>query len=132
MVNGYIGLVRDPSLQGNKEFYLLYSTEFQTYLKQDRIRHNGRSEFEKLLRHFMPKILTTRSFFDPEFSARCALFGPGIESARTKHLVHRIVNARDDLFEAVEFVSGLPGKYPDEFSALVGKGPSTETRAQRS
>ena len=80
----------------------------------------------------MPKILTTRSFFDPEFSARCALFGPGIESARTKHLVHRIVNARDDLFEAVEFVSGLPGKYPDEFSALVGKGPSTETRAQRS
>ena len=59
----------------------------------------------------MPKILSTRPFFDPEFSARCALFGPGIESARTKHLVHRIVNARDDLFEAVEFVSGLPGLY---------------------
>jgi hypothetical protein len=57
----------------------------------------------------MPKFVSTRSFCDPDFSARCALFGPGIESARTKHLVHRIVNARDDLFEAVEFVSGLPG-----------------------
>ena len=43
LTNGYIGLVRDPSLQANKEFYLLYSSEFQSYLKQARLRHNGRS-----------------------------------------------------------------------------------------
>jgi len=107
---GCIGLVRDPSLQGNKELYLLYSREFQSALKLSRQKICERSEFEKLLRHLMPKILSTRSFCDPDFEARCALFGPGIESARTKHLVHRVVNAHDDLFEAKGFVPGLPGK----------------------
>jgi hypothetical protein len=69
----------------------------------------------------MPKILSTRSFCDPEFAARCALFGPGIESARTKHLVHRVVNAHDDLFEAKGFVPGLPGKEPIKTKLTKGQ-----------
>ena len=40
---------------------------------------------------------------------KLALFGPGIESSRTKHLVHRIVQAHDSSLNAVDFVAGLPG-----------------------
>ena len=40
---------------------------------------------------------------------KLALFGPGIESPRTKHLVHRIVQAHDSSLNAVDFVAGLPG-----------------------
>ena len=37
------------------------------------------------------------------------MFGPGIESTKTKLLVQKIVNARSSTFYAVEFTKGLPG-----------------------
>ena len=118
ITDAFVGLVCDPALQGNKELYLIYSKEFQTELRLTRQKICERSNFEKLLRHLMPKILSTRSFCDPNFAARCALFGPGIESSRTKHLVHRIVNAHDGLFEAKGFVPGLPGTKDSLFCTL--------------
>ena len=49
------------------------------------------------------------SFHDGSFQPRLALFGPGIESPRTKHLVHRMVQAHNSSFNAIDFVAGLPG-----------------------
>ena len=64
-------------------------------------------------RSFLPKSwqLSSGFYLDPSFSASCALFGPGIESENTKHLVHKMVNAHTSLFNAVDFVPGLPGGF---------------------
>ncbi len=71
------------------------------------------SNLERFLRSLLPKYLSAgnRRFFDPDFSARLALFGPGIESVNTKHVVHKIVNSHTCLFNAVDFVNGLPGGF---------------------
>jgi hypothetical protein len=42
---------------------------------------------------------------------KLALFGPGIESPYTKHLVHKMVTSHTSLFDATGFISGLPGGF---------------------
>lgn len=67
---------------------------------------------DKLLRTFLPKfLLPPSSIIDPNFVPKIALFGPGIESPHTKHLVHKIVNAHTNIFDAEGFVPGLPGGF---------------------
>lgn len=108
-------LLRDPTLRGHKELFLLYADEFKEALKQHRERdRRSRSEAPlRTLRAFLPRFLLRGdgSLADDEIQARLALFGPGIESAHTKHLVHKVVNSHTDLFDALAFVSGLPGGF---------------------
>lgn len=61
----------------------------------------------------MLRFLPPKSSFLPDDgeSTRLALFGPGIESPRTKLLVHKVVNSHTDVFDAVSFVGGLPGGF---------------------
>ena len=66
---------------------------------------------ENSIKDILPRLL---AFYvslpaEEQCSARLVLFGPGIESANTKLLVHKIVNARSSTFDAVEFIKGLPG-----------------------
>lgn len=104
------GLVRDPTLQGSKELYLLGSSEFRSALQS--LKRKEGDDWGRYLKSFLPKSWsTTKSFFDPDLAARCALFGPGIESTNTKHLVHRMVNSHTSLFNAMDFVPGLPGGF---------------------
>ena len=71
------------------------------------------SDLDRLLRSFLPKFLlpSSTTIFDPSFIPRIALFGPGIESPSTKHLVHKTVNSHTSVFDAQGFVSGLPGGF---------------------
>ena len=111
-------IIQDPSLHGNKELYLLHSKEFQKAVRTVRSDKEGKSEWEKWF-HFIQNHLNNHlhkggrfldSFHDGSFQPRLALFGPGIESPRTKHLVHRMVQAHNSSFNAIDFVAGLPGK----------------------
>ena len=66
---------------------------------------------ENSIKDMLPRLL---AFYvqlpqEEQCSARLVLFGPGIESPSTRHLVHKIVNARSSTFDAVEFIKGLPG-----------------------
>lgn len=115
-VHSPAGLVRDPTLQGHKELFLLYSREFQHCVQANQ-KANATSEFEKIMRYFLPSPIWTRlksanaQGCCNSTSSRLALFGPGIESPRTKHLVHRIVNAHSSSLNAISFVAGLPGGF---------------------
>ncbi|TRY73158.1 hypothetical protein TCAL_02201 [Tigriopus californicus] len=107
------GLIRDPSLLGYKELYLLCSHEFQEVLKGLRKAEVHREYLPRLLRSIVPKSWwnNLQSFYDPNFSVRCALFGPGIESPNTKYLVHKMIKSHTNLFDATGFVTGLPGGF---------------------
>ncbi len=48
---------------------------------------------------------------DAEESTRLALFGPGIESPNTKHLVHKVVNSHNNVFDAVNSIPGQTGGF---------------------
>ena len=87
-------------------------------MKTVRSDKEGKSEWEKWFQ-FIQTHLNNQlhkssrfldSFHDGSFQPRLALFGPGIESPRTKHLVHRMVQAHNSSFNAIDFVAGLPGK----------------------
>ncbi len=87
------GLVRDPSLQGHKEVFLLYASEFKDVLKRDREHRRGAvvEPIERVIRAFLPKFLLPTSPALRQFPpSRLALFGPGIESPNTRHLVHKV------------------------------------------
>ena len=110
-------IIQDPTLHGNKELFLLHSKEFQKAVRTVRSDKEGKSEWEKWF-HFIQTHLNSQlhkngrfldSFHDGTFQPRLALFGPGIESPRTKHLVHRMVQAHNSSFNAIDFVAGLPG-----------------------
>ena len=110
-------IIQDPTLHGNKELFLLHSKEFQKAVRTVRSDKEGKSEWEKWF-HFIQTHLNSQlhkngrfldSFHDGSFQPRLALFGPGIESPRTKHLVHRMVQAHNSSFNAIDFVAGLPG-----------------------
>jgi len=108
------GVVVDNSLQGSRELSIVYSTEFSRILRErssKRKQDPFRAMLENSIKDILPKLL---AFYvaiprEEQCSARLALFGPGIESPNTKLLVHKIVNARSSTFDAVEFISGLPG-----------------------
>ena len=113
-----LAVIQDPTLHGNKELFLLHSKEFQRAVKSVRSDKEGKSEWEKWFQ-FIQTHLNSQlhkngrfldSFHDGSFQPRLALFGPGIESPRTKHLVHRMVQAHNSSFNAIDFVAGLPGK----------------------
>ena len=113
-----LAIIQDESLHGNKELFLLHSKEFQRAVKLVRSDKKGQSEWEKWF-HFIQSHLNSQinkngrfldSFNDGSFQPRLALFGPGIESPRTKHIVHRMVQAHNSSFNAIDFVAGLPGK----------------------
>ena len=114
-----LALLKDPTLQGNKELFLLHSKEFQRAVKLVRSDKEGKSEWGKWLQfihnHLNNQLSKTGrfldSFHDESFHPRLAIFGPGIESPRTKQLVHRMVQAHNSSFNAVDFVSGLPGEF---------------------
>jgi len=112
-------IIQDPTLHGNKELFLLHSKEFQKAVKTVRSDKEGKSEWEKWFQ-FIQTHLNNQlhkssrfldSFHDGSFQPRLALFGPGIESPRTKHLVHRMVQAHNSSFNAIDFVAGLPGGF---------------------
>merc|ERR1719334_1406715 len=108
------GVAYDPSIQGNREISVIYSPEFKRIM----IERNGKSKqdpfrtmLENSIKDILPRLL---AFYvslpaEEQCSARLVLFGPGIESANTRLLVHKIVNARSSTFDAVEFIKGLPG-----------------------
>ena len=108
------GVAYDPRVQGNREISVIYSPEFRRIM----IEKNGKAKqdpframLENSIKDILPRLL---AFYvslpaEEQCSARLVLFGPGIESANTKLLVHKIVNARSSTFDAVEFIKGLPG-----------------------
>jgi len=108
------GVAYDPRLQGNREISVIYSPEFRRIM----IERNGKAKqdpframLENSIKDILPRLL---AFYvsmpaEEQCSARLVLFGPGIESANTRLLVHKIVNARSSTFDAVEFIKGLPG-----------------------
>eukprot|EP00092_Neocalanus_flemingeri_P010169 GFUD01010959.1.p1 GENE.GFUD01010959.1~~GFUD01010959.1.p1 ORF type:complete len:400 (+),score=126.28 GFUD01010959.1:108-1202(+) len=102
------GVAYDPNVQGNREISVIYSPEFRRIM----IERKGKAKQDpfRAMKDILPRLL---AFYvsSPEeyFSARLALFGPGIESTNTKLLVHKIVDARSSTFDAVEFIKGLPG-----------------------
>jgi len=111
------GIIHDPTLQGNREMSVIYSTQFKRIMIEKNINRNKqvqdpfRSMLENSLGDILPKLL---AFYvnlpaEEQCSARLVLFGPGIESEHTKLLVHKIVSARSSTFDAVEFIKGLPG-----------------------
>ena len=112
-----LAIIKDPTLHGHKELFLLHSKEFQKAVRNVRSDMEGKSEWEKWFQ-FIQTHLNSQlhkngrfldSFHDGSFKPRLALFGPGIESPRTKHLVHRMVQAHNSSFNAIDFVAGLPG-----------------------
>jgi len=108
------GIAFDPSLQGNREISVIYSSEFRKIM----IERNSKSKqdpframLENTFKDILPRLL---AFYvsmpvEEQCSARLVLFGPGIESVNTKLIVHKIVNARSSTFDAIEFIKGLPG-----------------------
>ena len=126
-------IIQDPSLHGNKELFLLHSKEFQKAVRTVRSDKEGKSEWEKWF-HFIQNHLNNHlhkggrfldSFHDGSFQLRLALFGPGIESPRTKHLVHRMVQAHNSSFNAIDFVAGLPGKIKHFLLIMVVVGENS-------
>jgi len=107
------GVVCDPGIQGNREISVLYSAEFRRIMME---RNKAKPDpfrvmSENSIKDMLPRLL---AFYvqlpqEEQCSARLVLFGPGIESPSTRHLVHKIVNARSSTFDAVEFIKGLPG-----------------------
>ena len=107
------GVVCDPGIQGNREVSVLYSAEFRRIMME---RNKAKPDpfrvmLENSIKDMLPRLL---AFYvqlpqEEQCSARLVLFGPGIESPSTRHLVHKIVNARSSTFDAVEFIKGLPG-----------------------
>jgi len=107
------GVVCDPGIQGNREISVLYSAEFRRIMME---RNKAKPDpfrvmLENSIKDMLPRLL---AFYvqlpqEEQCSARLVLFGPGIESPSTRHLVHKIVNARSSTFDAVEFIKGLPG-----------------------
>ena len=112
-----LAIIKDPTLHGNKELFLLHSKEFQKAVRNVRSDREGKSEWEKWFQFIQTQLNNQLnrngrfldSFHDGTFRPRLALFGPGIESPRTKHLVHRMVQAHNSSFNAIDFVAGLPG-----------------------
>ena len=112
-----MAIIKDPTLHGNKELFLLHSKEFQKAVRNVRSDREGKSEWEKWFQFIQTQLNNQLnrngrfldSFHDGTFQPRLALFGPGIESPRTKHLVHRMVQAHNSSFNAIDFVAGLPG-----------------------
>lgn len=109
------GVVHDPTLQGNREMSIIYSSQFKRIMidrnQSRQIQDPLRSILENSIGDILPKLM---AFYvnipaEEQCSARLVLFGPGIESENTKLLVHKIVNARSSTFDAVEFIKGLPG-----------------------
>jgi hypothetical protein len=103
------GLIQDPTIQGAKELFLLYSKEFQSFATAS--KNKEKSDLEKLVQYFWSHFSKKAEDDRSNTPARLALFGPGIESPRTKHLVHRMVNAHDNCLNAISFVPGLPGGF---------------------
>jgi len=127
-------LVHDPALNGHKELLKIYvlkpifvaaaagnavmpTSPLEALTGSGASRNNGITDLFELLQslslweNFVSRDKTC-SVSGPEGSVshcKLGLFGPGIESARTKHLVHRIVQAHDSSLNAVDFVAGLPG-----------------------
>eukprot|EP00092_Neocalanus_flemingeri_P003698 GFUD01003974.1.p1 GENE.GFUD01003974.1~~GFUD01003974.1.p1 ORF type:complete len:410 (+),score=127.13 GFUD01003974.1:104-1231(+) len=102
------GVAYDPTVQGNREISVIYSPEFRRIM----IERKGKAKQDPFrgMKDILPRLLAFYvSSPEEQFSARLALFGPGIESTNTKLLVHKIVNARSSTFDAVEFIKGLPG-----------------------
>eukprot|EP00092_Neocalanus_flemingeri_P015143 GFUD01016360.1.p1 GENE.GFUD01016360.1~~GFUD01016360.1.p1 ORF type:complete len:399 (+),score=135.04 GFUD01016360.1:105-1199(+) len=102
------GVAYDPNVQGNREISVIYSPEFRRIM----IERKGKAKQDPFrgMKDILPRLLAFYvSSPEEQFSARLALFGPGIESTNTKLLVHKIVNARSSTFDAVEFIKGLPG-----------------------
>ena len=107
------GIVCDPGIQGNREVSVLYSAEFRRIMME---RNKSKPDpfrvmLENSIKDMLPRLL---AFYvqlpqEEQCSARLVLFGPGIESPSTRHLVHKMVNARSSTFDAVEFIKGLPG-----------------------
>jgi len=108
------GAVFDTSLQGSRELSIVYSSEFKRILREKSTKKKQdpfRAMLENSMKDILPRLL---AFYvalprEEQCSARLVLFGPGIESPNTKLLVHNMVNARSSTFDAVEFISGLPG-----------------------
>jgi hypothetical protein len=108
------GVLCDSSLQGSRELAIVYSEEFRKILREKSVKKKQdpfRVMLETSIKDILPRLL---AFYvaiprEEQCSARLVLFGPGIESPNTKLLVHKIVNARSSTFDAVEFISGLPG-----------------------
>ena len=107
------GVVCDPGIQGNREVSVLYSAEFRRIMmEKNKAKPDPfRVMLENSIKDMLPRLL---AFYvqlpqEEQCSARLVLFGPGIESPSTRHLVLKIVNARSSTFDAVEFIKGLPG-----------------------
>jgi len=110
------GVLCDPNMQGNRELYIIYSTEFRRITRDKWNKKKRKDPFRTMLEYnsvkdILPKLL---AFYvslpqEEQTSSRLVLFGPGIESERTQDLVHKIVNARSSTFDAVEFIRGLQG-----------------------
>lgn len=114
------GMIADSSLEGDREVFLIFSEEFGAFLRHLRSKSEQQSDAAVIGSFF--KSLLPRSWglhrgihylsrMDPNFSARLALFGPGIESPKTKLLVHKMVNSHSSVFNALDFVAGLPGGF---------------------
>ena len=108
------GLIADTSLRGCREVYLIYSEQFAAFLRHLRKTRDPSIGLGSFLKSLLPRSWGwTHDFarLDPAFSARLALFGPGIESPKTKLLVHKMVNSHTSVFNALDFVAGLPGGF---------------------
>ena len=106
--NSLEGVVYDPSMQGTRNLSVIYSPEF----RKNMIDRKGKAKPEAFsIKTILPKLLgfSVSQPVPDQFSARLVMFGPGIESTKTKLLVNKIVNARTSTFYAVEFTKGLPG-----------------------
>ncbi len=104
------GLIHDRTLRGPKELYLLYSREYEDAIKTS----NEKSDLVKFIDYVWSRLSNANSIPTPtggrdDHRARLALFGPGIESQRTKFLVRRLVNAHNNTVNAVDFVPGQAG-----------------------
>ena len=97
-----VQLFQDPIIQGAKETYLLYFKEFQSFQRK---RKNPKSEWPIL--PYLPYFNNRSEMLN--FSSKLALLGPGIESTRTKHLVHKLVNAHDDCLNVIGMVPSTTG-----------------------
>jgi len=110
------GILCDPHLLGNRELFIIYSSEFRRLTRDKSAKKKRKDPFRTMLetntvKDMIPRLL---AFYvslpqEEQCSARLVLFGPGIESDRTHDLVQKIVNARSSTFDAIEFIRGLQG-----------------------
>lgn len=100
------GVIQDPLIQGAKETFLLYSKEYQTILRKKHSKSNSSIPYVNTILSMIP---LNRQI--DNHASKLALLGPGIESTRTKHLVHKLVNAHDDCLNVTGMVPSTTGGF---------------------